>query len=672
MNSNYNATTGILSKPTQIGNLKLKQTYFIEPNHPTLFVDDALMGIWINLDSTQFSNKQSIGFPISIQRINNGDKKDFKLLSFPSYKITSEGKLPVQIFLDDVYEIFNTAFPLGARENEGEENQTDKELDLEQKIDILHKIFEFDTSKGRIPKNYLEAKDKLSSSVLEKMRLFLKFIKNLRKAPLKELLTDKTKSIIFGTLSMKDELENQVATMNVQYKKIDDNSCQRVFDEAFKSLYLSDSQLHDIFDAIGFKYWSNGNIPLTGGAIFVDYGGTGKSLSKSAIRSFTKGLAKSVKTDCEIKEVTSGEISSYVNSGPQTVQRWYLGSKISDHISSKQPNLVEKARINQFPSFLIVDEAQDLIKSSDLRRIGESDPGTIEPFKRFIQDVNKGGVTGFVITILIANMRPEQIDNPLSQGGERLKTIWFGHPKTVEAWSAVALFQFEDKKLKFNLEYNQLPLKNIGKILLKQQEFLKNSFQIREFEEEKGGVSQRIFGDIVAEFKSRNSNENITSFSINQFRHTEDIDKIFDFISFLEFLIEKAISTARRGGFSINEQQLRNLLRNEINLETNSTSSSNDNHSHSFENVNPQLTQFYNKILKTKDIQISFKDFFEEEDKIIIRRKIVNFIRLYHPDQYQILNDKTIATKILQFLNYCLEEVNKSEFDYNQIIRFLN
>ena len=38
----------------------------------------------------------------------------------------------------------------------------------------------------------------------------------------------------------------------------------------------------------------------------------------------------------------------------------------------------------------------------------------------------------------------------------------------------------------------------------------------KEFEEEKGGISQRIFGDIVAEFKSRDSNENVTSFNINR------------------------------------------------------------------------------------------------------------------------------------------------------------
>ena len=586
-----------------------------------------------------------------------------------SKKWGSLQRLVIPKSLNLIYEIFDIAFPLGEKAKESQEDQQGKEFNLEEKIDILERIFNYDGSNGPLPKQYSKAKEKLNSSLVEELKLFLKFIQSLHKVPLKELLEDKSKSLLFGSLSLKDELDNAVATLSVEFKKIDDDTVKRVFNDTFSNLCLLDEQYSAIFSAIGFREWSLGKVSKRGGAIFVDYGGTGKSLSKSSIKNFATLLAKSVETKCEIKEVTSGEISSYVNSGPQTVQRWYLGSKVSDVISGKQSNLVEKARENRFPSFLIVDEAKDLIKDESQRKIGESSKETVESFKRFIQDLEKGGVTGFVITILIANMRPEEIDGPLSQGGERLKPIWFGHPQKPELWSAVAKYHITNNNLDFGLKLEELPLENIGKVLLKQQEYLRtillNLDSHKEHLEEAGGISQREFAELTSEFKNRSSDsrDSVIGFDILKFRNTEEIKKVFFFAQFLEFLIEKAIEKAQRLVPNISKDELRALLKDEIDL---GKPKKDTKPRAILQNDDTQLREMHNKITNAKKNNESYAVFFQTKDKTLITQKIQQWVIMFHPNNYLSKGKEEqnrLASFITTELNGCLSNINRGEFN---------
>ena len=86
-NISYRATTGFLSNPSHIANLKLHKPYFIDKSKLTLCVDEDLLGIWINLDSNQFSERVNQVFCVGVQRVENGGKSDFKLLNYPNFKI---------------------------------------------------------------------------------------------------------------------------------------------------------------------------------------------------------------------------------------------------------------------------------------------------------------------------------------------------------------------------------------------------------------------------------------------------------------------------------------------------------------------------------------------------------------------------------------------------------
>ena len=92
----------------------------------------------------------------------------------------------------------------------------------------------------------------------------------------------------------------------------------------------------------------------------------------------------------EVKERSSGDISSFVNAAFQSIQAWYLGiipevEKVSG-VKDKEINLVEEAKKNKVPSLMIIDEAEDFILDRKDKKGSEKQghAGALNALKRFI------------------------------------------------------------------------------------------------------------------------------------------------------------------------------------------------------------------------------------------------------------------------------------------------
>jgi len=190
----------------------------------------------------------------------------------------------------------------------------------------------------------------------------------------------------------------------------------------FDKVIIEKSKKERILDAIGIQNILQGKRVTKGGVILVDYGGTGKS-------EFMK-LAEEVWNlmGAESKRDSASSIGSYQNEAAKKIQEFYFGGETYGF----QSNLVESAVKNQIPSLLIVDETEDLIRDTNKTGVNSSYKGATASFKNACQALEKGGAGGLVVTILAANIDPEDIESALGSGGERLTVVYLGLPKINE------------------------------------------------------------------------------------------------------------------------------------------------------------------------------------------------------------------------------------------------
>lgn len=519
----------IWQKPEYIGELR-KGLYYINLSE-SIFIDEDLRTIWVRLSSIAFSKNSSDYFNIPIERIDTGTPNDFRLISFPKVDYYKNKKYYSQISIGNLKKLFSF-FDFGnVEQNNNQDESIEQEIKKHNFIFLteqLEAIKSVDETQQQLPKKYSDFKKKITKDELNIAFDFINLIKSksIRKAPINDLITNEDYSLIMGNLSPVEELNYLCGTEVLDFKKHEEKKVLESFDKHFAKIKINNALKNEFFNRVGMEKLIRGEKLEYGGIVLLDFGGTGKSLLKEALRNFIKDMGGA------FVEKDVGDISSYMNSGPQTIQRWYRGSKVIDYISTvKELDLVAEARKNKVPSYLVIDEAEDLIEDENKKSFGKSSLNTINSLKKFIQHVNKGGVVGYVGTILIANMTPENVDQTLLQGGERLKGLWLGQPNinleykidensAIEQWVEIIEYIISESNLKF--EKNTYKPKCLAKLLFYNLRFIdellrNNSQNYNKYECERFGISPRMFGDFVNTYYDRFSNNIVDS---NNFRDT--------------------------------------------------------------------------------------------------------------------------------------------------------
>lgn len=414
--------------------------------------------LWLNVSTRNFSFKQSAFYPIQIKRKSVGLNDDFTLISVPEsmYSSLTKSYEYTQRRINGFIELDNEGFFLDIiYRNFGERSDEEyARTTLFRKIQILFQIMKAKIESEKETENIIESNfsidfqillKKITSNDLDNLKFFIDFINNglkegtLKQSSIHDLLENDNYVLICGDLVGDEDLMYNSITQITSFKEHDTSKIEQLYSRFFGNIIIDESIKSTFETCMGIDSISAGLKPQYGGVILIDTGGTGKSLLKNALNNFATELGACV------KERGEGDVTSYKNAGPQLVKRWYRGSKVKDHISSKvEEDLVKEAIKRRVPSFLIIDEAQRLIEKE---RPGSDNINAINSWKKYIQEMNKGGVTGLVVTLLIANSDKENIDKPLQQGGERLTLVKLGQPREKSIWIRLLNLYFKDNKI---------------------------------------------------------------------------------------------------------------------------------------------------------------------------------------------------------------------------------
>ncbi|NQZ85784.1 MAG: AAA family ATPase, partial [Nanoarchaeales archaeon] len=472
--------------PEVLGQIRVGESYYISPSL-CLYTDVNRKTLWLdlNLDFKKLSKKNSGMYNFMITRSKVGFLDDFKYMD-----LTLK-------FLNEILENFPTA---------------DEQGNPAPNYGILEKL-------NMISSN---AKDNLTETQKNIINDLIIFLSNLRTLPLNKLLGENNYTLLLGELSPDEELANRVVTENIVFEKKDSTNLPKYFEDVIIDQKVKNS----IYTALGIPSILSGDKPRTGGGILIDWGGTGKSMMKASLIAFFLSIG------AEVKEKDQGDITSYVNAGPQLIKTWYRGGKMEGTDGEEEIDLVKAARKNKTPSILIIDEAEDFIREpagNEKSPLGNV-TGTL---KRFIQDVEKGGVTGYVITLLIANIDKDDIHGPLRQGAERLKAIHIGPPKQDELWNKI--FKFGFKNLKF--ENNFIDDNLFAELLIEFNAFVSH---------EKFSVSPRRFMGFCSDYYYNfGKNDSVASSDEEFFKKSKSLgtEKTWDikFYDFVNHFIENVL-----------------------------------------------------------------------------------------------------------------------------------
>lgn len=503
-----------------IGSIQERSTYYIDITN-SLRVDENFRTLWIDLDSQRLSKDYTLVNSVPIFRKDSGSKEDFLLKGIPEFYKDKEGKTLMRWHsFKELHELFEI-FILGGEKRVFSREEENLEIFVKgfSLLDRIDYLRNFANSEEQIPIKSLEKARKIiqknKEGFLTILQYFEDFIqKNVKKESIDTLIEQGNYSLVFGELSPDEYMENISFTLQSSFRELDP---QRVEDLLFRTLdgiAISNRGIDEIIEGLGLARWPVGLAPKKGGCLFHDYGGTGKSLFVERFKEFVKRLGPEFNLNSEeipyVEEVSTSEISSYSNAGPQIVKRWFMGyDGQPDHISGKKPDLVKISRERRMPSFLIIDEAKDLILADSARGHNDTNLNTSTSIKRFVQDIKKGGVVGNVIVIMIANMTIDQVDSPIIQRGERLTPVWFGHPRSIEHWNNVIEYHINDKNL--NFRQNSVSLEHLSRLLIRNLELIRAQMNNPPNNaEEINAVDQRSFGDHMGSFAGnlnvRNSN----------------------------------------------------------------------------------------------------------------------------------------------------------------------
>ncbi len=433
---------GVFRTPRLVGNMRIGKPYYVSP--ALLCTDSNLRTLWLNINSKYFEDKPSLSKNFCITRIEEGTEQDFTFNTIPYFLRDSEtGQEYVKYFsIKNLKNLFDIFYGGGGINDGGDDiDKLIRHLTIPKKIEILTSIKKTlingneqelqELSQG-YPGYLIDAVDKrMNKDDINTLEYFGKYIlKYVKKETMDSVLINEDYTKILGDLTSSEELKNVCISENITFKRHEEADIIRLMDECFDHIIMSPDVKKAFYRAMNLQSIISGKKAERGGAILIDYGGTGKSMLKKGIIKFAEKL------NATVKEKGQGDITSYVNAGPQVIQKWYRGSKSNDEITggNKEEDLLQNARKNRVLSFLIVDEAENLIKKESNNGGNTRNLDTINTWKKFIQEHEKGGVTGYVTTLLIANMERDEIDGPLSQGGERLEAIRIGQPNDEQTW----------------------------------------------------------------------------------------------------------------------------------------------------------------------------------------------------------------------------------------------
>jgi hypothetical protein len=401
--------------PNFIGEVRLGN-YYVSP-FVSIKVDSNLRSIWLDLETPKksFSKKVLGGFNFSIMRKSLGGSNDF-IFNFKKeylnlFNIFTGSKLSIPNIINFIL----NPIQLGEKHEE-----------LSNRIAELTSHFSDDD------KSYLVN--------------FSNLISSFPKESMNKLLHENKYSLVFGELDESELYENNVITQ----KRVDlktQSITPEILEKYFGNIVLSKKTLNEVFVSLGIgDIISNPpKLPTVGGSIFIDMGGTGKSMMKSALTKFwTMELGGEVVEKDGIAEF-SGD-TNYAT----LIRSWYYGSKNDENPKYDKDGLFNIALKNKVPSLLIIDEAERFIRTS---RDGYSDGAAdsiVTEFKKYLTGRDKGGVQGHVLTLFIANVERSHLNPQLAQGGERLSVVHFGPPTTQVDWLKLINMYFNSNNLFFS------------------------------------------------------------------------------------------------------------------------------------------------------------------------------------------------------------------------------
>lgn len=396
--------------PDFLGECRLG-TYYVSAFH-SLRTDNDYKTIWLDLETKKgfftYSSESDYKFPII--RKSLGKKEDFGLFLnnkfLPLFNLFQANSIPIPVIVDFILN----------PEKLGQENQY-----------LISQI--------------LELRKNFSDEDKKELLKFSQFVQNLRKEPLPKLLDDKKYSLLFGNLNFQERIDNKVLTeKNPELKRI--NITEDDIHECFGNIILSDSIFNNVFSALGLKdiFADPPQLPKSGGAIFIDMGGTGKSLMKAGLKAFWKKIGGECIEKNGIAEF--GHDTNYA----RLIGSWYFGY---DEKGYDKVGLFNLAVKNKVPSLLIIDEADRFVKSSNNEYKDESADLIITEFKKYLNERDKGGVFGYVITLFIANVAWEDLNPQLRQGDSRLTPVYFGPPNDENEWLDLIDIYFNECNFQF-------------------------------------------------------------------------------------------------------------------------------------------------------------------------------------------------------------------------------
>jgi hypothetical protein len=465
-----------------IGQMRQGDRMYISPT--AIYTDEERRTIWVDMKSKSFSKNKRGSFQYLLKRFFVGTNQDFQLMPI-NFGPPSSTMKAINLLNDmDFWSVF------------AEQNKNLPFTTVHSKIKFLINIL--NDIKGaldqgqeiNLPREVMKKLELAEPDLLVLQRLNI-FVNGFQKKSIHELLGDNKYSLMVGILDLDEKMKYEPGTEETNII-VPTGVTMADFEREFSHIILDSALKQRINVAMGIRRIFAGQRPRTGGVILIDEGGTGKSLLKSAFLKFFEEKLKAA-----TKERSAADVTSYVNADAQLIKRWYVGGPKESHLGEAELDLVREARNRNVPSLLVIDEAQRFIMKEE-GASSESNSGAINMLKKYIQEPSKGGVTGYVLTILVANVQANKIDPALSQGAERLEAIYVGLPSNIEQWVEVQKFFYFDKKAKILLEFqdNQddvnKALQKIASVLLYHQENVAST--------ERYGISPRRLADYISKY----------------------------------------------------------------------------------------------------------------------------------------------------------------------------
>jgi hypothetical protein len=394
-------------------------TYYVAP-YESLKADYNLTTIWLDLETKKghFYKKAISAYNCPVIRVSLGKKDDFTLYINRKFK--------------PLFEIFKNISPTP--------------IPIPQMIEIILNPQILGEKQQQLVEDITHLTKNLTQEDRKDLIKFHKFVQNLKTTDITKLLNESKYTLIFGNLSSDDKFNNNVATQTeIELKQ--QNLTLKDIEEVFGGIILDDKIFTQVFTSLGLQDICSKppKPPKTGGAIFIDMGGTGKTLMKDALK---KLWINKLGGEC-IEKNGIAEFSKAENYAA-LIGSWYHGYEGKEEGYDKK-GLVKAANENKVPSLLIIDEADRFIRDSKSGYQDQAAELIIIELKRHLNKSTQSKV----LTIFIANVDEKDLNPQLKQGGTRLTSVYFGPPKNQKDWIELIDMYIRESKLQFENRTSQ-------------------------------------------------------------------------------------------------------------------------------------------------------------------------------------------------------------------------